>query len=268
MQKYKAPDKPTGFDAAVQQHRDVVYQAIQANTKPNFKESVWKGYKNQLSAALHRKCGFCEVIATGASYGDVEHYHPKGAIWEITTPGEEARNLANVAGRGRRVLADSGYHWLAYEWTNWLLSCEICNRGWKRSYFPVLETDRSLPPGEQDEETPLLLNPFGRKNPAKHLQFGRLGEVEPRNSSEFGRATIDVCGLNRPSLRDARLEKAERTFVLIDRMFDEDNQQRVDDALEDLVRMGREDTAHCGMVRAIFEEETGIPWSELEDSFG
>jgi hypothetical protein len=39
------------------------------------------------------------------------------------------------------------------------------------------------------------------------------------------------------------------------------------DALADLIRMGHEDAMRCGMVRAIFEEETGVPWSELEGSF-
>ena len=251
----------------MQEHREAALRAIQNHTKPKWKETVWKGFKDNLSAAQHRKCGFCEVIATGASYGDVEHYRPKGEVWEITTPGTEARDLANVQGRGHSVLAERGYYWQAYKWENWLLSCEICNRGWKRSYFPVRESGRVLPPGEEHDETPLLLNPFGQKSPAKHLRFGRLGEVEPRNNSAFGRATIEVCGLNRPSLRDARIEKAESTYILIDRMADESNPQRVDDALSDLIRLGHQDTVHCGMVRAIFEEETGISWSDLEDSF-
>ena len=102
------------------------------------------------------------------------------------------------------------------------------------------------------------------------MKFGAIGQIEARKSksgriSPFGRATIKVCGLDRPSLREARLEKARKTFVLIDRLEDENNPQRVQDAIDDLVEMGREDTMHCGMVRAIVEEVTDLPWSELED---
>jgi hypothetical protein len=264
MHRFPAPRKPSGFEAAMKKHR-----AAANGPNPSFDESVWKGYKDQLSRAQKRKCGFCEVRATGASYGDVEHYRPKGKVCAIKTRGKEVRDLVNVEGRTETELSSTGYWWLAYSWENWLLSCEICNRGWKRSFFRVAgETKtplkRKINRAEAAREKPLLLNPFRGPRPGKHLKFGNLGEVEPRGNSPHGRATIEVCGLGRPSLRESRLDVAERIFTLLDRIQDEGNPQRVDDALRDILRAGREDKVHCGMVRAIFEEETVTAWKELE----
>ena len=262
MHRFRAPRKPSGFETAMRLHRGPAKQG-------RFDATVWKGYKDRLSRAQKRKCGFCEVRATGASYGDIEHYRPKGEVCAITTPGKEVRDLANVEGRGEDQLSSIGYWWLAYSWENWLLSCEICNRGWKRSYFPVAgEKDpprkRKITLAEMKKEKPLLLNPFRGPRPGKHLKFGSLGEVESRGKSVYGRATIEVCGLNRPSLREERLDTAERMFTLLDRIQDERNRQKVADALTDILRAGLEDKVHCGMVRAIFEEETLTSWRELE----
>ena len=73
-----------------------------------------------------------------------------------------------------------------------------------------------------------------------------------------------MCGLDRPSLREHRAEIAGRIYRLLRRIEDTDVPTRVEDALRDLHRAGDQRVVHCGMVRAIFEEETGTTWRELE----
>jgi hypothetical protein len=262
MHRLKRIPPPVGFEAAAQPLRQT---ARGSAPKPRFNEGFWTRYKAELSDAQHRKCGYCEMRAIGPAYGDVDHYRPKGAVWEIESPGAEVRNLATVAGRKPKKLSATGYWWAAYDWDNWLLACGICNQAWKLSYFPVSDSPRVLPPTEGVDERPLLLNPFDGPHPAKHLKFGRLGEVEPRRNSARGRATIDVCGLDRPSLRESRLEIADRVYRLIDRVADTANPQRVADAIVDIHEAGDERAVHCGMVRAIFEDETGMSWKQLEE---
>jgi uncharacterized protein (TIGR02646 family) len=71
-----------------------------------------------LYAMQGRVCAYCgaDVEESGI---DVEHFRPKGRIDGDPTPG--------------------GYWWLAYEFTNYLLSCTICNQKNKRTAFPILD---------------------------------------------------------------------------------------------------------------------------------
>ena len=62
MHRFRSPPKPAGFDQSVQAPRDA---ARAGAPNPDLEEGVWKGFKDKLSEAQHRKCGFCEVVATG-----------------------------------------------------------------------------------------------------------------------------------------------------------------------------------------------------------
>ena len=268
MLRFERPPKNSGFDDAVETSKENVENAIDQGNKPSFPEK-WKDFKDDFSAAQDGRCGYCEMPVIGGQFGDVEHYAPKSVVNEIKTAGQEKPNLSNVAGRTFKELSARGYWWLAYDWDNYLLSCAICNRTWKEAVFPVEEgANRRLPPTETVQETPLLLNPFGRKNPAKHLLFGTLGEVTPRNSSKFGRATIDVCGLDRPSLRLQRLATIEDTHALLRDLADATTTADEDRALKSLHGMGRSrpGARFPGVVRSIFENETGMSWNDLEDA--
>lgn len=76
-----------------------------------------------------------------------------------------------------------------FEWDNLFISCENCN-SYKGTKFP-----------EDNEGKPLLLNPF-IDEPSDHFFFTTDGLLE--SSTEKGRITIDVLGLNRFDLRHRR----------------------------------------------------------------
>ena len=150
-----------------------------------------------------------------------------------------------------------------------MLSWAICNQSWKGTIFPVREPpDRRVPPEELIRESALLLNPFTGPHTAKHLRFNEDGSVEPWKNSRRGLETIKTVGLDRPSLRmyrrspisDAR--RAIRELAEAQAAGDDAGKRR---ALSDLVRLGEAERLFAGCVRAVAEQELGLPWSTIED---
>lgn len=140
--------------------------------------------KVSLNRVYHGKCAFCE---TSLELLAVEHFRPK---------------------RG-------GYYWLAYSWDNLLLSCPICNTS-KSNSFPIdgervslkkeddiFQKIHSLSRAYDVIEKPLLIDPetvdpilldaicFDRN--------GRMFSLDRRVQT-----TIDICKLDRESLRERR----------------------------------------------------------------
>ncbi len=70
--------------------------------KHPFNSDRWKQAKPQLMAETHGKCAYCEAPTSMVAYGDVEHYRPKSTYW-----------------------------WLAYNYENYLASCQLCNQKFK-----------------------------------------------------------------------------------------------------------------------------------------
>lgn len=230
----------------------------------------WREYKATFAEAQYGKCGYCEMMVIGGQAGDVEHYWPKGEVWQLkndpSTWGQERKWASSVDGRKRDVVSDRGYWWRAYDWSNYLLSCTVCNEYWKLSFFPVEENPRTLPPSEDILETPLLLNPFDPlRDPVHHLQFNDLGQVEPKDNSGFGFETIRTCGLDRESLRRARAEKALRAYKLTSDLSKAMDEGEIKTVLKDFFELGKEEYVHSGMVRTIFEQWCGMTWKELYD---
>lgn len=153
-------------------------------------EDLWRAQKH--------KCCYCEGKLP-RSHNDVEHYRPKARADRL--PG---------------CVDIHGYWWLAFEWSNLLFACPGCNRSSKNDRFPLrlgcspLRAE-DVAPGT---ELPLFLDPAGRSNPVEHIEFvasrvgGRKGGerwwARPRNGSELGLWTIEVCSLNRQDLVELR----------------------------------------------------------------
>lgn len=265
MHRFKRPSKPKNFEADIGTYRQAIRVANNNDTDLPWDDNRWKRQKAVFARAQHDKCGLCEMKVIGVDDGDVEHFRPKDAVWEILDEGRELPGLSSVRGRRFNKLSSKGYWWLGYEWNNWFLSCQVCNRKWKRAFFPIKEQGaRSLPPEEENQEIPLLLNPYSGPNPIKHLKYGRLGEIEPRNGSELGRQSIRVYGLWRPSLMRSRQHTAEDVHFQLDRLGKTNSGRKADEYLKDIHRWGQADRVHCGVVRAIFEDRTKISWNQLD----
>lgn len=161
------------------------------------------------------KCAYCESRVSSNQYGDVEHYRPKG---RITHPDTNKPIRASAGTHDH-----PGYYWLAYDWKNLLLACELCNSPSHRSearrrigkwdHFPLVdETRRAQQPGDEVHEEPLLINPLV-EDPSEHLDLDPLTGVLSAKSPR-GQACIDMLGLNERGLPDERREAFQAAKLL------------------------------------------------------
>jgi len=143
--------------------------------------------KEALIEAQHGKCCYCEWNVTPGAYGDVEHFRPKGKVAEDD--------------------AHPGYYWLAYEWSNLLFACQKCNQRFKRTFFPLRDpSKRARSHHDHDElsqEEPLLIHPV-EEDPQQYVGFYKQ-EAISIDGKLRGKTTIEVFGLNRIELLEARL---------------------------------------------------------------
>jgi len=107
-----ADDGPGGRQRIADRMRYEESQAVPASFRPHWTKADVKGL---LHAMQGRVCAYCGLTSNAL---DVDHFRPKGAI------GYEG--------------AHSGYWWLAYEGSNHLLGCAVCNRVRKKTNFPLL----------------------------------------------------------------------------------------------------------------------------------
>ncbi|MCX7112967.1 MAG: hypothetical protein NTX45_23190 [Proteobacteria bacterium] len=109
-----------------------------------------------------------------------------------------------------------GYYWLAYAWDNLLLSCERCNRQYKKNLFPLLHQEKRAQCHHDNFgiESPLLINPTVT-DPKNHIGF-RDEIPYPIDDSPYGKTTIAVLGLDREELNEIRRTKLEELRSLVD----------------------------------------------------
>lgn len=192
----QTPDAMGGEDSPAGRELDKFrrYFAKPTGKVPAF--SVYKSdsVKRQLDTLFHGKCAYCESFYASTAPVDVEHYRPKGAVYEDTN--------------------HPGYWWLAMDWENLLPSCIDCNRkrkqkvpklsakllalqegqrgfnhgmlisSGKKDSFPVLGVRAMSEGAAITGEYPLLLDPC-RDDPQEHLRFhidreNLIGLVVPR----------------------------------------------------------------------------------------
>ena len=142
--------------------------------------------KAALITAQYGKCCFCESIVR--TEGDIEHFRPKGGFRQ------------SKSGR----LEKPGYYWLAYDWDNLLLACSICNQRHKKAIFPLTNPVGRAKNHHGDvlQEAPLLINP-AQTDPFPYVGF-RQEVAYAKNGNRCGKVSIEVLGLNRENLIEAR----------------------------------------------------------------
>lgn len=112
------------------------------------------------------------------------------------------------------------------------------------------------------QDTPLLLNPLHNTEPVRHLAYDRAGQIAPRQDSDAGWETIRTLGLDRESLRGRRHDVARTACDLVTQLARTAGTAR-EQAKSDLHKLGQPQKEFAGMVRSIFEAETGHRWTDL-----
>ncbi len=273
MLAFDRPRRPNG----IKEKSDALLDELghpESDNWPKFQQNFWQGLKKYFMKSQHQKCGYCEVQVSDD--GDVEHYRPKSVIQELEAEGTELENLRNLRGRKKPEVTEHGYWWLAYEWSNYLLSCSICNQKYKSALFPV-----SLPRRERSHhkykfqnpekidvrrEQPLLINPFEKNlDPYEYFEYAPSGFIKPRDRSKRGLETIRVCGLHRISLTRIRGIKASNVWANSLQLLEAEPKSILQRILAvNLFFEGHEINSFAGMTRIIFKQITGLSWEELE----
>jgi len=110
-----------------------------------------------IKAGLQRshkgRCCFCESLIDPSSYGAVEHFRPKAGYTE----------------RGS-TLFRPGYYTFAYDPTNLLYSCQLCN-AFKANSFPVIGA--RYPNVTLAAESRILVFPY-TDNPRNYIRFNPM----------------------------------------------------------------------------------------------
>ncbi|HLP48966.1 MAG TPA: hypothetical protein VK186_13520 [Candidatus Deferrimicrobium sp.] len=164
------------------------------NRDKNFeiKSSIFgqKTVKVQLITDQFKKCCYCEANFTVNSFGDIEHFRPKGGYVK----------------KGENKITYPGYYWKAYDWDNLFFSCQVCNTRSKKNYFPLEDESKRAKSHHDniDNESPLLVHP-SQDDPELHIGF-REEVCYPKDNSEKGKESIVAYGLNRDELLETRRE--------------------------------------------------------------
>lgn len=177
------------------------------------KHGSWGALKNWLAKANNFKCWYCEAKSPRAPF-DVDHFRPK----------------LGVTIDGAKLAGHDGYWWLAYEWSNFRLSCQRCNRPEKEgkssalgkaNEFPLLnEASRCASPvGLIQNEISRLLDPCNHAD-CELLAHGIDGEVKPAADDgtwEYIRAdyTIKQLGFNSWDTPKSKRDKWQPLDLLI-----------------------------------------------------
>jgi uncharacterized protein (TIGR02646 family) len=140
--------------------------------------------KDALVNMFHGKCAYCESKITVVTYGAIEHFYPKSKYVDLT-----------------------------FEWSNLLLSCDVCNNAnHKGTKFPL-----------DAKGNPLLIDPTDENtDPNKHLEFdwdaiAGLASVYGRDErGETVETIFDLNGMNgRRELVAHRSQYVKKLFALL-----------------------------------------------------
>jgi uncharacterized protein (TIGR02646 family) len=223
--------------------------ALSQQSAHDFDSKIYgsKAVKDKLKTIFNKKCAFCETNTHAGAHKDIEHYRFK-----------------------------NHYYWLGYEWTNLLLSCQICNRDFKKTQFPIADENTRLKKhplnisGDFDSvacdirqinkiEKPRLLHPaIEEDDPKKHLLFLKNGSVE--GLSDRGNFTIDICGLKRDDLKIARKKIVEEVqieileeYIVKNQLSDEELITEVRKAINGLKRRIKNNEEYIGFAETVLE---------------
>ncbi|WP_434597625.1 hypothetical protein J3Q09_12125 [Pseudomonas sp. R4-83] len=219
--KGRHPKVPENLAKASEAPAKALLTQAKSTAVPVFREedfpNHWGKHKHHfIRPQYNGKCAYCETHIVSGNPGDVEHFRPKAYCQSLSPAKSRDDYGGQPPGRSNDGPATEGYWWLAYKWSNYLLSCNRCNSSWKRNQFPVA-AKRSGRGEKLSAERALLINPFV-VDPERHFQFDAItGQI--RGLTPQGAATIDVCGLDRRSLeiqraiKGAKLNKRYREYL-------------------------------------------------------
>lgn len=215
--------------------------------------------KESLLRNQSHQCAYCECYLEGP-FADVEHYRPQRTYRQSPESPHKP-----------------GYYWLAYDWSNLLVSCNTCNRILKNDLFPLAdEFQRDILHQDISKEQPLIINP-AVDDPSLHLTYHEhmVSPVMHEGVPDvMGTTTVELFQLNnRVALVDARRRRWEE-FMVVQRhlslseklLHNPDVSEEVKDTARELAETSRRalqtftspDSVFSGMIQAYINNVASI----------
>lgn len=223
INKGDVPERLLGNEAVqARQSIDTIINSGKLPESSEFDSDVYghSDVKNTLKANQNNFCAYCGCSLQG-DFAPVEHFRPKTG-YQATIHG---------------ALFKPGYHWLAYDWSNLLCSCDECNsKRFKGNLFPLIdESRRNINGRDISAETPVLINP-SEEDPNEYFDYDTW-IIVPKNHPDHvhklrAQGTIDILCLNgfrmengilrnlRASLMEERKDTWDKACKMVDLLIE------------------------------------------------
>jgi hypothetical protein len=263
MIRYSRPPEPANFRSTTIEAVKKIQDLIDSNENPKSTDfdSCWTEFANLFVQSQFDKCGYCESSLGVTSGHCTDHYLPKSRVTFWFSNG------------GQKPFPN-GFWWLAYEWSNYVISCYRCNQV-KGYRFPV-----TSPPANVDQNIsfpPLLAHPYETiyfskshsivltPDPSEHLIFLFTGHIDGINAC--GTLTWEVLDLNRNGLVKERFNLARKIRLAINLVL-KDKEPFATFALKKLFEYCQDSAQYAGMARYLVRESMDVDWRSLPSYFG
>lgn len=205
---------PSGWVVRAVRCADTVASLATEKERNSFIDSnaIWSTLKNWL-LEWGQNCWYCETKLARVP-GDVDHFRPKRM----------------VTVHRKRHASHGGYWWLTYDWRNYRISCQNCNRlmkdpsgetRGKGNEFPI--RDEALRATSSDvsivSEEPLLLDPCVEVDSQLliHMMDGSVAPAASPGTWEYDRAnyTSRQLYLDDPGIAERKREYRQNVDLLL-----------------------------------------------------
>jgi len=202
-----------------------------SNLPPNIRRTI--------NSKTNSKCAYCEV-KLHENNSQISHFRPTSSSAQLN--GKTSKDH---------------YWWLATEWSNLIPVCFECNT-FKRNLFPTANRRTTIQYSDKKElfktEKPIIVDPE-IENPEEHFYYeisgNYLGQIQPYNSR--AKHTINILGLNRKNLLEARRVVIDQYKTLIDQLLGP--KQNEESRIKDLLNWFRNtNDEYLGLKRYLIKE--------------
>lgn len=215
--------------------------------------NFWSQFKPILLKIYGSKCWYSECSLDG-SFGDVDHFRPKNKSTTLN---------------GTTILRD-GYWWLAYDYNNYRLSCEKCNRsyngGGKNDCFPLKRG--SMPasyPNDTDDN--ILLDPCNQ-NDYYLIDSDENGDIIAMSSDLYDVLRVEtskkVYNLKefKEGRKKARLE-SKKAIEIFEIFYQDNNADGIQKSFEQIKLIIDPQTPYSSFaVKYIYRKISGKPYEK------
>lgn len=130
----------------------------------------WKDIKEIFINTFGKLCWYSDCDLAGA-FGHIDHFRPK----------KRSKNL------NKDIMLPDGYWFLAYDYTNYRLSCEKVNIG-KSDYFPIKNSSQA---GDILKEDIILLDPC-KESDTQLVGYREGGEIVTQSSNDWEEERVKI----------------------------------------------------------------------------